>query len=76
MCEGVCSDLGRAAVDPVGVGVGCEAPRRVLVGGDIQRMSLGNPTRGERLSPDRRERRERRGVGLEEREQSSHIFAG
>lgn len=63
MC--VCACLGRAAVDPVGVRVRREAACRVLVRGDVQRVSLRNTTRRERLSTNRRERRERRSVRLE-----------
>lgn len=64
MCVCVCSRLGRAAVEPVGVGVWCEASCRVLVRGDVQRVSLRNPTRRNWLSSDWREWRERRSVRL------------
>lgn len=69
----VCSCLGWAAVDPVGVGVWREAARGVLVRGDIQRMSLRDPTRRERLSSDRRERGERRSIRLEDDKQSDRV---
>lgn len=62
----VCSCLRRAAVYPVGVGVRRETACWVLVRGDVERVSLRDPARRQRLSPDRRKRRERRSVRLEE----------
>lgn len=54
--------LGWAAVNPVSVGVWCEAACGVLMRGNVQRVPLGNTTGGERLSSYWRERRERRSV--------------
>lgn len=65
--------LGRAAVDPVGVGVWRGAAGRIFVWGDVQRVSLRDAAGRERLSPDRRKGRQRRSVHLGDQNTDTHI---